>query len=188
MQNGIKNFKQVPFDKSNFLKPVTVEFEENGVKKIWDLVESHDSVAIFIVNYTNETIIFVKQFRAPVYHKNKTDGYTYELCAGIMDEDETPKECAIKECLEECGYAVPPEHMVELADVYSQVGITGAKQTWFMAEVHQGHKVSEGGGINDENIEVIEMPLKDIGAFVQDKTKQKTAGLIAFLMTLSQGQ
>lgn len=183
----ITNFREIPFGPSNFLKPVRVQFEENGIEKTWDIVESHDSVSTLIVNTETNTLILVKQFRPAVKHANpKSDGYMYELCAGIVDKDKPLKQIAIEECLEECGYKVNPDNIQEYLQVHSMTGLIGAKQTWFMADVTNADKVSEGGGICDEQIEVIELEatLEAIGEFLLDKTKKKTAGLIAMVTTV----
>lgn len=37
-------------EKSRFLKPIRMNYEQNGVKKVWDLGLSHQSVAIIIHN------------------------------------------------------------------------------------------------------------------------------------------
>jgi UDP-sugar diphosphatase len=96
----------VPSEKSEFVKPKRITYRQNGVPKIWDMVEVHDSVAIVLYHTSNDTLIVVKQFRPPVYLKNN-DGYTYELCAGIVDKDKSLVEIAHEEILEECGYHVP---------------------------------------------------------------------------------
>ena len=99
----IENFKEIEFTKSNFLTPKRVQYVENGKEKIWDAVESHDSVSILIFNTDKNAYVIVKQFRPPVKlaHPEYT-GYIYELCSGIVDKDKSLKQIAIEECLEEC--------------------------------------------------------------------------------------
>ncbi len=43
-------------------------------------------------------------------------------------------------------------------------------------------KVSEGGGVDHEMIEVIEMPLAEAKAFIYDETIAKTPGLMFAFM------
>lgn len=37
-------------------------------------------------------------------------GVSFELCAGLIDKDDSPQLTAKKEVLEECGYDVPLEN------------------------------------------------------------------------------
>lgn len=76
-----------------------MNYVQEGIKKSWDMVEVHDSVAILLYHEKHETLIVVRQFRPPVYLKNN-DGYTYELCAGIVDKDISLVEIAYEEILD----------------------------------------------------------------------------------------
>lgn len=75
---------------------------QRGVKRCWELIKTHDSVAIILFNTTRNKLIFVKQFRPAVLFAAATDddpdvpevilkdtpvsGYTLEFCAGIIDK------------------------------------------------------------------------------------------------------
>ncbi|CAJ1078350.1 uridine diphosphate glucose pyrophosphatase NUDT14 isoform X2 [Xyrichtys novacula] len=73
-------------------------------------------------------------------------GVTYELCAGIVDKpDLSLEEIARQEVLEECGYDVPAAKLKRITSYRSGVGVTGAKQTMFYAEVSDDNCVSAGG-------------------------------------------
>ena len=50
-------------------------------------------------------IVLIKQFRAGVISRYDDD-YLYEIVAGIIDKDESPKETAERECFEETGCKV----------------------------------------------------------------------------------
>ena len=94
-----------PLEESQFIKPKRVHFVTNGRKRAWDLVESHDSVAILLYNEDENAFVFVKQFRPAIYLRNH-DGFTVELCAGIVDKDKSLEQIAIEEVDEETGYKV----------------------------------------------------------------------------------
>jgi len=117
---------------------------ENGVKKVWDAVLSHDSVAILVFHKTKKSFILVKQFRPPVLmslcrgfeERNEEilapfieQAYTYELCAGIVDKSLTLVDIAREEIHEECGYDVPNSSIQKLTSFRTSVGISGAQQT-----------------------------------------------------------
>lgn len=173
----IKNVTVVPCEESSFVKPKRIKYHQNGIAKIWDIVEVHDSVAILLYHEERETLIVVRQFRPPVYLKNN-DGYTYELCAGIVDKDKPLVEIAHEEILEECGYHVPLEKIERVTSFYTAVGFAGSVQTLYAARVNESIRLSEGGGIDHESIEVIEIPVGEAKAFVMDETKAKTPGLM----------
>lgn len=173
----ITNVTIIACENSNFVKPKRMQYHQNGASRIWDMVEVHDSVAILLYHENNDTFIVVKQFRPPVYLKN-SDGYTYELCAGIVDKDKSLVEIAHEEILEECGYHVPLEKIERVTSFYTAVGFAGSVQTLYMARVNESMRVSDGGGVDVEMIEVVEISVAEAKAFVLDETKAKTPGLM----------
>jgi UDP-sugar diphosphatase len=173
----IKNVTIVACENSDFVKPKRMKYLQNGVPKIWDMVEVHDSVAILLYHEESNALIVVKQFRPPVYLKNN-DGYTYELCAGIVDKAKSLVEIAHEEILEECGYDVPTEEIERVTSFYTAVGFAGSVQTLFYAKVNESMRVSNGGGIDTESIEVVEISVEDAKKFAMDESKAKTPGLM----------
>lgn len=171
----ITDIKLSPCEDSNFVKMQRMHYRQKGVEKAWDMVDIHASVAVLIYHKQKDTFVLVKQFRPPVYMQN-SDGYTYELCAGIVDKDLSLEQIAIEEVDEECGYRV--EKLEKISSFYTAVGISGAKQTLFYAEVDDSMKAHEGGGIDVEDIEVIYLNVKEAKEFVFDETKPKTPGLM----------
>lgn len=173
----ISDIKIVSCDVSEYIRPKRMNYVQEGIKKSWDMVEVHDSVAILLYHEEHETLIVVRQFRPPVYLKNN-DGYTYELCAGIVDKDISLVEIAYEEILEECGYDVPLEYIERLTSFYTAVGFAGSVQTLYYARVNESMRVNNGGGVGVEMIEVVEIPVNDAKAFSMDETKAKTPGLM----------
>ncbi|MDD5052412.1 MAG: NUDIX hydrolase [Sulfuricurvum sp.] len=173
----ISDVHTLPCGTSEFVKPKRISYCQDGVKKIWDAVDVHDSVAILLYHEEYNCLIIVRQFRPPVYLKNG-NGYTYELCAGIVDKDKSLIEIAYEEILEECGFDVPLEKIERITSFYTAVGFAGSVQTLYYASVNEAMRVSEGGGIEVESIEVIEIPLSEAKVFVLDETKAKTPGLM----------
>ncbi|MDO9055687.1 MAG: NUDIX hydrolase [Sulfuricurvum sp.] len=167
----------VPCENSDFVKPKRIQYSQTGISKVWDMVDVHDSVAILLYHEEHEALVVVRQFRPPVYLKNN-DGYTYELCAGIIDKDKSLVEIAHEEILEECGYHVPLEKIERITSFYTAVGFAGSVQTLYYASVNEMMRVNEGGGVGVESIEVIELPVCEAKAFSMDETKAKTPGLM----------
>lgn len=166
---------------SQYIKPKSMFYKQNGVEKRWDIVDTHNSVAILIYHKELDSFIFVKQFRPSIYLKNN-DGFTYELCAGIVDKDLTLQEIAYEEVLEETGYDVPLKSLEKISSFYTAVGFAGGRQRLYYVEVDDSMKVSEGGGIEDENIEVIYLKRKEARAFMFDESVATTSGLMFALM------
>ena len=113
-----------------FVKPFRANFRQNDKARTWECIQCHDSVEIIIFNVTRGVLIFVKQFRAPVYVSGAVKGgdvtagdgvdadnhpgvkgVTLEQCAGIMDKSGDWATTAQEEVLEECGYKVPVDRL-----------------------------------------------------------------------------
>ena len=161
-----------------YIKPRLVTFEHNGVLRDWEIADTHDSVAILLYHKDKDALILVKQFRPALFVKYGKDGHTYELCAGLVDKDKSLSQISKEEILEECGYEVSLENIEKIASYNTAVGFSGGRQTLFFAEVDDSMKVSEGGGIDDEQIEVIYLPLSEARDFMYDESFIKTPGLL----------
>ncbi|UCN00667.1 NUDIX domain-containing protein [Sulfurimonas sp. SWIR-19] len=161
----------------NFVKPVEINYTQNGVAKKWEAVLSHDSVAILLYHTQKDAFVLVKQLRATVLNKNQNNGYMYELCAGIVDKECSNAQIAKEEILEECGYDVPVQNLEKISAFYTSVGISGTHQTLYYAEIDESMKVNDGGGLEEEEIEVIYIPLSEAKKFMFDESYQKTTGV-----------
>ncbi|KAI7688321.1 Uridine diphosphate glucose pyrophosphatase [Sarcoptes scabiei] len=161
---------------SPYVRPYRFHYIQEGKKKTWDYVQSHDCVAILLYNIDRNKLIFVRQFRPPVYLStllNQTNasvenigekskdlspncGFTIELCAGLIDKNGlSVQEIACEEIFEETGYRVPLDSLKSITTFRTGVGTSGQVQHLFYCPV------SDGGGIDDESIEVIEMSVEE---------------------------
>jgi UDP-sugar diphosphatase len=181
MQNVIEDFKVEKLSNPKFIKSKLVRYKQNGIAKSWEVVEAHDSVAILIYHKEHESFILVKQFRPAVYMGNG-NGLTVEMCAGIVDKDLSLVEIASEEITEECGYLTSVDKIIKITEVNSAVGFAGSKQTIFYTEVDESMRIGNGGGIDNELIEVIEIPVSNIREFIYNESIAKTTGLLFALM------
>jgi UDP-sugar diphosphatase len=181
MKSVIEEFKLNELTNPKFIKSSLAIYKQNGVLKTWEVVQAHDSVAILIYHKEKDSFILVKQFRPAVYINNK-NGITVELCAGIVDKNLSLAEIAKEEILEECGYLVPTKSLQKITSVHNAVGFAGSKQTLFYVEVEEEMRISDGGGIDTELIEVIEMPINKAKEFIYNESIAKTTGLLFALM------
>ncbi len=178
MNNKIEEFKTMLLDDTKFVHPVKITYKQNGKKKVWEAVKSFDSVAILLYHQEKNAFLLVKQFRPPVYLNDKNKLCTYELCAGIVDKDKSLEEIAVEEIDEECGYQVRVEDIEKITSFYTNVGVSGGCQTLFYARVDESMKIHNGGGINDEEIETMFLPIDNFREFIYDESKAKTPGLM----------
>jgi len=179
MINSIENFELHELTNPKFIVPKLAKYRQNGIDKSWELIKSHDSVAILIYHKENNSFIFVKQFRPPIYYSNgERNGVTLELCAGLVDKDKSLQEIAQEEIEEECGYKVSSDSIEKITAFHTAVGHSGGCQTLFYCEVDESMHISSGGGIDSELIEVIEMTPQAVQEILFDESIIKTSGLI----------
>lgn len=181
--NKISNVVVKPLEKSIYVQPLTMHYKQNGKDKRWDMLSAHDSVAVILYNITRNVLIFVKQFRPPVYLGSipKEDckdkevdvkkypaelGITLELCAGIVDKNLSLHEIAAEEILEECGYRVKASCLERVTSYRAGVGVMGSIQTLFYCEVTDDMKDNSGGGVDDEFIEIVEMSIPEVKKYM----------------------
>ncbi len=177
MENRIENFTLQALEDPKFISTAFATYEQNGIAKNWEIVKAHDSVAVLLYHREKQSFILVKQFRPAVY-VNNNDGMSLELCAGIVDKAVSLQQIAQEEIEEECGYAVALEEVKKITSFYTSVGFAGSKQTFYYAEVDESMKVSDGGGIDGELIEVIHLNIEEAEAFIYDESIVKTPGLM----------
>lgn len=178
---NIKNFSLKELQEPHFIKTAYATYEQNGKQKSWEIVQAHDSVAILLYHTQKDAFVLVKQFRPAVY-LNNNNGMSIELCAGIVDKDISLVHIAQEEIEEECGYAVATQDIQRITSFHTSVGFAGSKQTLYYAEINESMKVSDGGGIDDEQIEVVFLSVKEAKAFIYDESIAKTPGLMFAFM------
>ncbi len=172
-----------PCSSSNFIELKRMHYNEDNTKKTWDIIKSLDSVAVLLYEKESDCFVIVKQFRPAIYarrfhFKHEIDGYTYELCAGLVDKaNKSLEEIACEEALEECGYQISPKNLETIGQFYSATGLSGSLQTLYYAEVCVHLKVSKGGGIDTEKIEVLFLERSKALDFIMDFQYAKTTGL-----------
>ncbi len=172
-----------PCSSSNFIELKRMHYNEENTKKTWDIIKSLDSVAVLLYEKESDCFVIVKQFRPAIYarhfhFKHEIDGYTYELCAGLVDKaNKSLEEIACEEALEECGYQISPKNLETIGQFYSATGLSGSLQTLYYAEVCTDLKVSKGGGIDAEKIEVLFLERSKALDFIMDFQYAKTTGL-----------
>lgn len=157
--NSIKNLS------NDYYKLDKIYFEyktKNGKwqKQIRESYDRGDGAVILLYNPTKKTVILTKQFRMPTYLNGNSDGMMIEACAGLLDKDD-PLTCIIKEVEEETGYRI--NNPKKVFEIYSSPGAVTEKIHYFIAEVSDAMRISEGGGLEEETeeIEVLELNFEE---------------------------
>ena len=141
------------------LNKVTYEYKNKHGEWETHSREAYDrgnGATILLYNKNNRTVILTRQFRLPTYVNGNENGMLIETCAGLLDKDE-PEDCIRKETEEETGYKV--SNVTKIFESYMSPGSVTEILFFFVAEYTKDMKVSEGGGLEEEqeNIEVLEL-------------------------------
>lgn len=125
-----------------------------------------DGAAVLLYHPRRGTVLLTRQFRLPAFLTGCADGLLIETCAGLLD-GEDPADCVRREAQEEVGLRVQRPQAVFQA--YMSPGSVTQKLHCFCAEYEDG-PLPAGGGLADEgeDIEVLEMPLREALASVYD--------------------
>lgn len=139
---------------------LTVEKREvtlpNGVKK--ERVVVHPGGAVAILPVVGDDCYLLRQYRYAI------DDYIFEAPAGTIDEGEEPSETAYRELIEETG--MKAETFRPKGWIYSSPGYTDERIWLYTARGLS--PCSDYEKDDDEVIEVIRVPIKDLRPMVAD--------------------
>ncbi len=151
-----------------FIRITNFKLESSVIEgeHIYECMDRGNSVCALVYHPKKNKYLLVKQYRVGAKKE------LIELVAGMFDAKDGSHEQAIeREIREELGYKVIPGSIRLLYDFYSTPGACSEKMFLFYAEVDE--KENNGGGIDDEEIEIIEMTsdeLMDLKQFEDAKT------------------
>lgn len=166
------------------LNKVTVDYQKKD--NSWDtqvreVYDRGNGAAILLYNDTKGTVILTKQFRLPTYLNGNKTGMMIEVCAGLLDQDDA-ETCIIRETEEETGYRI--HSAKKIMEVYMSPGAVTEILHLFIAEYDLSMKVSEGGGLENEQeeIDVIEIPFDQAYVMIEagEITDAKTIMLLQY--------
>jgi nudix-type nucleoside diphosphatase (YffH/AdpP family) len=130
------------------------------------IFERGDAVAIMLYNPDSKSVIIVNQFKVPSLvarrrdDPNTVDGWVTEATAGMIDKGETPEKGIIRETLEETGYRIVSPRLI--SKFFSSPGGTSERIFLYFAEVRDSDKVGVGGGLPNEDVTVMRMPVHEL--------------------------
>jgi len=165
MQNKkVRNLKkEVLSDNWYTLRKITFEYLKKDGSWETQSREAYDrgnGATILLYNKKKRTVILTRQFRMPTYVNGNETGMLIETCAGLLDQD-NPTDCIRKETQEETGYEI--SSVEKIFEAYMSPGSVTEIVYFFIAEYKDSMKVSDGGGVADEQeeIEVLELKIEE---------------------------
>ena len=120
-----------------------------------EVYDRGNGATILLYNRHKQTVVLVRQFRIATWINGNEDGMLIETCAGLLDSDE-PDECVRKEAIEETGFEVG--EVRKLFELFMSPGGVTELIYFFIAEYDDTQRANDGGGVDDEDIEVLELP------------------------------
>jgi ADP-ribose pyrophosphatase len=97
-----------------------------------DLLRAGAAAAVLPIDLDRGELVLIRQFRVAAQLANGR-GNLVEIVAGHVEANETPRETARRECLEEIGVA--PRVLVELFTYLTSPGLTDEEVTVFLGVV-----------------------------------------------------
>lgn len=149
------------------LRKATFEYQKRNGTWQTQSREAYDrgnGATILLYNKAQQTVILTRQFRLPTYLNGNASGMMIEACAGLLDQD-NPEDCIRREVEEETGYVV--QNVQKVFEAYMSPGSVTEILHFFVAEYNKDHLAGAGGGLDDEDIEVLELPLTNAIAMIQ---------------------
>lgn len=120
-----------------------------------EVYDRGNGATILLYNRHKQTVVLVRQFRIATWVNGNEDGMLIETCAGLLDSDE-PEACVRKEAIEETGFEVG--EVRKLFELFMSPGGVTELIHFFIAEYNDTQRANGGGGVDDEDIEVLELP------------------------------
>ena len=144
----------------------------SGREAVREVVEHSGAVTIVAVNAEGE-VLLVQQHRHPTGHS------LLELPAGTLEKDEAPEACAARELEEETGFRAGRVQRLGgffLAPGYSTEYI----QAYLVTDLEPG----SAGGDEDEDIQVLALPLAEVLRMVETGELEDAKSLASLLLYL----
>lgn len=135
----------------------------------WEYVSRPNNIsAAVIIAIDDGHILLVEQYRVPIGRN------CLELPAGLVGDVDAGEDILIaagRELEEETGYRA--KSLENLGEYYSSPGMVS--ESFNLVRAHGISKISEGGGVDDENITVHRVKLDEMQEFIATKKAEGVA-------------
>ncbi len=168
--------EQVLSDNWYLLKKITFDYRRKNGRWERQSREAYDrgnGATILLHDPRRGTVILTRQFRLPTYVNGNPTGMLIEACAGLLDQD-APEEAIRRETAEETGFRI--RDVRKVFEAYMSPGSVTEKLFFYVAEYSQEDRPDGGGGVDEEEIDVLELPLSEavrmvaVGEIMDGKT------------------
>lgn len=149
------------------LRNITYDLtRQNGdvVRHKREVYDRGNGATILLYNREKRSVLLIRQFRIATWVNGNEDGRLIETCAGLLDDDE-PEVCIRKEAIEETGFQVGDVRKV--FELYMSPGGVTEIVHFFIAQYSEAQRANSGGGVEDEDIEVLELPFEQALSMVK---------------------
>lgn len=151
--NKFLNLFTLEYDKTNYFIASRRKHSEIAVNQLNH--ELCDAVMIVPIIDMTKTVL-IKQFRPAI------NDYIYEFPAGLVDPGETIEDTAKRELFEETGLTM--KEVIRITDpMYTSVGMSD--ESLAIAMVNTEGKATNKNTVGDEDIEVIEINIRELSDF-----------------------
>lgn len=116
-----------------------------------------NGATVLLYDLERRTVLLTRQFRLPTYVNGNASGMLIETCAGLLDGDD-PEGAIRRELREETGYEV--RDVRKVFEAYMSPGSVTEVLYFFVAEYSRSQRTATGGGVDEEEIEVLELPIE----------------------------
>lgn len=139
---------------------VTIK-QRTGTRE-YQVADHGDGASVLAYDSSRKVAIVIRQKRAPLAYLG-IDEALLEIPGGLV-EDDGPAASATRELFEEAGIRV--SQVDHLGTFWPMPGISTERAHIYLAEYGIADRISAGGGLlaEGEEIEVVEIPLKDLAA------------------------
>ena len=150
--------KKYPLKYITFEKPDSEGVMQQQAKEVY---YRPDAVAVLIVDEERMKFLLCRQFRLPTFVNGNETGYLVEVCAGLMDENETPEQTVLREAKEETGYTLA--ELSPVAGTYTSAGGITEFVHLFIGSCSLNGDNPGAGGLKDEgeDIELLELGFEE---------------------------
>jgi len=139
-------------------------------------IEDHGAAACVLpYDPVRRTALLIRQLRAPPLHIAGEVAIT-EAPAGLIDPGEDAATTARREAMEEAGVRLTS--LEQVSHAWTMPGISAERMPLFLGTYSSEDRVGAGGGESSEQIEVIEITLRELATMAD-------AGTLADLKTFA---
>jgi len=168
MSDRIRILKtEILSDNWYLLKKLTYDYlRKNGTwsQQSREAYDRGNGATILLYNKETKNVILTRQFRLPTYLNGNPDGMLIESCAGLLDQDNA-EDAIRRETEEETGFKI--NEVKKIFEAYMSPGSVTEIVYFFIAEYSKDMQQSEGGGVDSEEIEVLELSFEKALAMME---------------------